>query len=138
MRQRNNLVLCDGVIYIVTRKYQGAFCCSQYGVENFLDFNSLLSMKLVYKKLRLMWLNTEETLQGAATFIIYNKNKDIRLQIVLYKLEIFCFPFTKKCLVMLCTFKIISTLSCMLCLMNELGREEHCVIISSSLRTSLN
>ena len=45
-----------------------------------------------------MWLNTEETLQGATTFIIYNKNKDIRLQIVLYKLEIFCFPFIKKML----------------------------------------
>ena len=33
-----------------------------------------------------MWLNTEETLQGATTFLIYNKNKDIRLQIVFYKL----------------------------------------------------
>ena len=86
MRQLNNLVLCYGVIYIVTRKYQGAFCCSSFSVENFLDFNSLLSVKLVYKKLRLMLLNTEETLQGATTFLIYNKNKDIRLQIVFYKL----------------------------------------------------
>ena len=42
-----------------------------------------------------MWLNTEETLQAATTFI-YNKNKDTRLQIVLCKLEIFCFPFIKK------------------------------------------
>ena len=40
--------------------------------------------------------NTEETLQAAATFKIYHKNKDTRLQIILSKLEIFCFPFIKK------------------------------------------
>ena len=43
-----------------------------------------------------MWLNTEETLQAATTFMIYYKNKDTRLQIILCKLEIFCFPFIKK------------------------------------------
>ena len=59
---------------------------------------SLLSTKLVDKKLRLVRLNTEETFQAAATFIIYNKNKDTRLQIILCKLEIFCFPFIKKML----------------------------------------
>ena len=53
-------------------------------------------MKTVYKKLGLMRLNTEETLQAATTFIIYHKNKDTRLQIILCKLEIFCFPFIKK------------------------------------------
>ena len=53
-------------------------------------------MKLVYKKLGLIWLNTEETLQAATTFIIYHKNTDIRLQITLCELEIFCFPFIKK------------------------------------------
>ena len=57
---------------------------------------SLLSTKLVYKKLGLMWLNTEETLLAAATFIIYHENKDTRLQIILCKLEIFCVPFIKK------------------------------------------
>ena len=46
-------------------------------------------MKLVYKKLGLMRLNAEETLQAATTFIIYHKNKDTRLQIILCKLEIF-------------------------------------------------
>ena len=45
-----------------------------------------------------MWLNTEETLQAATTFIIYHKNKDTRLQIILCKLEIFCFPFIKQML----------------------------------------
>ena len=39
-------------------------------------------MKLVYKKLGLMRLNTEITLQAATTFIIYNKSKDTRLQII--------------------------------------------------------
>ena len=69
-----------------------------------------------------MWLNTEETLQAATTFIIYHKNKDTRLQIILCKLEIFRFPFIKKWLIILCTFTIIiSTLSCMLCLMSEVG-----------------
>ena len=53
-------------------------------------------MRLVYKKLRLMRLSTEETLLAAATFIIYHKNKDTRLKITLCKLEIFCFPFIKK------------------------------------------
>ena len=67
-----------------------------------------------------MWLNTEETLQAATTFIIYHENKDTRLQIILCKLEIFCVPFIKKWLVILCTF-IISTLSRMLCLMSEVG-----------------
>ena len=43
-----------------------------------------------------MWLNTEETLQAAATFIIYHKNKDTRLLIILCKLETFCFLFIKK------------------------------------------
>ena len=56
-------------------------------------------MKLVCKKLRLMWLNTEETLQAATTFVIHNKNKDdTRLQTISCKLEIFCFPFIKKML----------------------------------------
>ena len=79
-------------------------------------------MKLVYKKLGLMLLNTEETLQAATTFKIYHKNKDSTLQTILCKLEIFHFPFIKKWLVILCTFIIIiSTLSCMLCLMSEVG-----------------
>ena len=69
-------------------------------------------MKLVYKKLRLIWLKTEETLQVATTFIICNKNKDTTLQIILCKLKIFYLPFIKKCLVILYAFKIISTLSC--------------------------
>ena len=43
-----------------------------------------------------MWLNTEETSQAATTFIIYNKNKDTKSQIILCKLKIFCFPFIKK------------------------------------------
>ena len=53
-------------------------------------------MKLVYKKLGMMLSNTEETLQAATTFMIYHKNKDTRLQIILCKLEIFSFPFIKK------------------------------------------
>ena len=40
-------------------------------------------MKLVYKKLGMMLSNTEETLQAATTFMIYHKNKDTRLQIML-------------------------------------------------------
>ena len=77
-------------------------------------------MKLIYKKLGLMPLNTEETLQAATTFIIYHKNKDTRLQMILCKLEIFCFPFIKKWLIILCTFIIIiSTFSWMLRLMRE-------------------
>ena len=35
-------------------------------------------MKLVYKKLELMWLNTEQTFQAATTFIC-NKYKDTTL-----------------------------------------------------------
>ena len=86
-----------------------------------------------------MWLNTEETLQAATSVFIYNKNKDTRLQIILCKLEIFCFPFMKKMLGNPLHFQShIYFLSCMLCLMNEVGREEHCVIINKSLRTSLN
>ena len=80
-------------------------------------------MKLVYKKLGLMWLNTEETLQAATTFIIYHKNKDTRLQIILCKLEIFCFPFINKCLVILCTFKIKSNLSLLHVLSDEWSGE---------------
>ena len=38
MGQLNNLVLCYGVMSILTRKYQGAFCCSQYGIESWLNF----------------------------------------------------------------------------------------------------
>ena len=68
-------------------------------------------MKLVYKKLGLIGLNTKELLQAATTFIIYNKSTDSRLQIILCKLEIFCFPFIKRLLVISCTFIIISTLS---------------------------
>ena len=40
--------------------------------------------------------HTEEALQAATTFIIYHKNNDTRLQIILCKLEIFCLPFIKK------------------------------------------
>ena len=102
-------------------------------------------MKLVYKKLGLIGLNTKEPLQTATTFIIYNKSTDSRLQIILCKLEIFCFPFIKRLLVISCTFIIISTLSfslslflsCMLCLMNEVKREEYYGIIKKSLRISL-
>ena len=91
---------------------------------------SFLSMRLAYKKLELMWLKTEETLQAATTFIIYHKNKNTRLQIILCKLEIFCFPFIKKWLVILCTFTInISTLSCMLCMISEMvGGGEKCIV----------
>ena len=53
-------------------------------------------MKLVYKKLEVMWLNTKETLQATTTFIKCNKYKDTRLQTILRTLEIFCFPFIKK------------------------------------------
>ena len=38
MGQLNNLVLCYGVMCILTRKYQGAFCCSRYDVESLLHF----------------------------------------------------------------------------------------------------
>ena len=55
-------------------------------------------MKLIYKKLGLMRLLSEGTLQAATTFIIYNKEKDTRLKIILWKQEIFCFPFIKKML----------------------------------------
>ena len=71
-----------------------------------------------------MWLNTEETLQAATTFIIYHKNKDTRLQIILCKLEIFCFPFIKKMVgntMHFCNNHIYSLLCCMLCLMSEVG-----------------
>ena len=94
-------------------------------------------MKLVYKKLGLMWLNTEETLQAATTFIIYHKNKDTRLQIILCKLEIFCFPFIKKWLVILCTFSIIeSTLSYMLCLFT--GYEKCYSLLNSKYHFDVN
>ena len=93
-----------GVMCILTRKYQGSFCSSLYGTES------------------LLWLNTEETLQAVTTFIIYYKNKDTRLQIILCKLEIYCFPFIKKWLVITCTYIIIiSTFSCMLSLMSKVG-----------------
>ena len=75
---------------------------------------SPLSMKWVYEKLKLMWLSAalKKTLQAITTFIIHNKNKDTKLQIILRKLEIFCFPFIKKkCLLIPCTFIIISTLA---------------------------
>ena len=77
-----------------------------------------------------MWLNTEKTLQAAKTFLIYYKNKDTRLQINVYKVEVFCVPFIKKMLGNTLYFQNhIYFLSCMLCLMNEVGREEHCVLI---------
>ena len=63
-------------------------------------------MKLVYKKLEVMWLNTKETLQATTTSIKCNKYKDTRLQIILRTLEIFCFPFIKKWLVMLSTLSV--------------------------------
>ena len=53
-------------------------------------------MKLIYKKPGLMRLLSEGTLQAATTFIIYNKEKDTRLKIILWQQEIFCFPFIKK------------------------------------------
>ena len=82
-----------------------------------------------------MWLNTDETLQAATSFLIYNKSKDTRQEIILCKLEIFCFAFIKKCLVINTLYfqNHIYFLSCMLCLMNEVGRKEHCVIINKSL-----
>ena len=75
-------------------------------------------------------------MQTATTFMIYDKDKDTRLQIILCKLEIL-FSFHKK---MLCNTLYFHNhiYYCMLCLMNEVGREEHCVIINKSLRTSLN
>ena len=36
MGQLNNLILCTGVLCILTRKYQGTFCCYPYDVENFM------------------------------------------------------------------------------------------------------
>ena len=96
-----------------------------------------LSMKLVYKRLKLIWLYTEKLRRLPQL----SKNiKDTRLQITLCKQEIIWFPFIKKCLIKLHTFIIIFTLSfsCMFCLMNKVGREKHCVIINKSPRTSLN
>ena len=45
-----------------------------------------------------MWLNTDETLQAATSFLIYNKSKDTRQEIILCKPEIFLFCFHKKML----------------------------------------
>ena len=82
-----------------------------------------------------MWLNTEETLQAATTFIIYHKNKDTRLQIILCKLEIFCFPFMKKVVGNTLHFYNNHIYSLLCALSDEWSgeREEHCVIINKSL-----
>ena len=86
-----------------------------------------------------MWLNTEETLQAATTFIIYHKNKDTRLEIILCKLDI-CFPFIKKMVGNTMHFYNNHIYSLLYALSDEWsgGREEYCVIINKSLMTSLN
>ena len=92
-----------------------------------------------------MWLNTEETLQAATTFIIYHKNKDTRLQIILCKLEIFCFPFIKKKIKKMVGNTLYFYNNPIYFLLHALsdewswgGREAHCVIINKNPRTSLN
>ena len=87
-----------------------------------------------------MWLNTEETLQAATTFIIYHKNKDTRLQIILCKLEIFCFPFIKKMLDNTLYFYNNHIYSLLHALPDEWswGKEVHCVIINKNPKTFLN
>ena len=42
-------------------------------------------MELVYKKLGMMWVSTAKTLEVATTSIIYDRNKDTRLQAILCK-----------------------------------------------------
>ena len=77
--------------------------CENLNVKIYVLF---LNMKLVYKRLGLTWLHTDETLQATTTFNI--DKKDNRLQIILCKQEILWFPFVKKCLIKLRTFIIIS------------------------------
>ena len=85
-----------------------------------------------------MWLNTEETLQAATTFIIYHKNKDTRLQIILCRDILF--PCHKKMVGNTLYFYNNHIYSLLHALSDEWsgGREEHCVIINKSLRISLN
>ena len=125
MGQLNNLVLC----------YRGNVHSHKKLSRCFLVLSTWYWKFVKFKKLGLMWLNTEETLQATTTFI-YHKNKDTRIEIISCKLEIISL-----CLSLFVSLLPLSSLSlflsCMLCLMSEVG-VDHCVIMNKSLRTSLN
>ena len=96
MGQLDNLVLCYRSNVNSHKKISRCFfCCFPYGVRSLLNFMFFFKYEISLWEIGLMWLNTEETLQAATTFIIYNKNKETRLQIISCKLEISCFPFIK-------------------------------------------
>ena len=77
-------------MYILTGKYQGAFCCSPYSVEGLLNFMFSFKHEISVQETRTDGIKHWRNFAGCHNF--YNVwNGDTRLQIILYKLEIFFF-----------------------------------------------
>ena len=83
------------VMCIITRKYQGAFCCSQNGAESLLNFIFSFKSEVGLYETRTAVIKHWRNFAGCHNFHNINRKNDIRLQTILCKLEKFGFSFIK-------------------------------------------